>query len=146
MADLDKLHRGRVTPALLTGARPRPDVVRVLMAMQRGNGMRSLREILVPADLAIEGATGLALILVPDFVTRILLGSELPEIGAVVTRVAGIALVAMVIGAWLGRHADRSSCRSRRQTHPYWSLRRQERLSTPWPTRGDGPKADAASL
>ena len=67
--------------------------------------MRSLREILVPADVAIEGATGLALILVPDFVTRILLGSELPEIGAVVARVAGIALVAMVIGAWLGRHA-----------------------------------------
>ena len=63
------------------------------------------REVLVLLDVAIEGATGLALIAIPNFVARVLLGAELPDIGVVTARVAGIALLALVLGAWLGRHA-----------------------------------------
>ena len=45
----------------------------------------------------------LALIAAPSFVARLLLGAELPEIGAAIARVAGITLVALVLGSWLGR-------------------------------------------
>lgn len=67
--------------------------------------MSRLREILVPLEVVIEGATGLALIAAPAFVARLLLGADLPEIGAVTARVAGITLVALVLGSWLGRRA-----------------------------------------
>ena len=65
--------------------------------------MSRLRETLVPLDVAIEGATGLALIAAPAFVARILLGADLPDVGAVTARVAGITLVALVLGCWLDR-------------------------------------------
>ncbi|WP_342237889.1 hypothetical protein [Inquilinus sp. OTU3971] len=65
--------------------------------------MSGLRDILVPFDVAIEGATGLALMAVPALVATLLLGADLPEIAAVTARVAGIALVALVLGCWLGR-------------------------------------------
>jgi hypothetical protein len=65
--------------------------------------MKRLHTILVGFEIAVEGATGLALIVAPSFVARLLLGAELPEIGAAVARVAGITLVALVLGAWLGR-------------------------------------------
>jgi hypothetical protein len=65
--------------------------------------MNRLHTILVPFEVVVEGATGLALIVAPGFVARLLLGAEFPEIGAVVARVAGITLVALVLGAWLGR-------------------------------------------
>lgn len=60
-----------------------------------------LRAALLSAEVVIEGATGLALIAVPDLVARLLLGADLPEIGVVVARVAGITLVALVLGCWL---------------------------------------------
>ncbi|WP_221939115.1 hypothetical protein [Mycobacterium sp. KBS0706] len=74
------------------------------------NEMSSLRDILVPFDVLIEGATGLALMAVPALIARLLLGADLPEIGAVTARVAGIALVALVLGCWLGRQARGGIC------------------------------------
>ena len=65
--------------------------------------MNRLHTILMAFEVVVEGATGLGLILVPGFVARLLLGAELPEIGVVVGRVAGMTLVALVLGAWLGR-------------------------------------------
>ncbi len=65
--------------------------------------MGRLHTILVGFEVAVEGATGLALVVAPSFVARLLLGVDLPDIGAVTARVAGITLVALVLGAWLGR-------------------------------------------
>ena len=65
--------------------------------------MSRLGAMLIGLDVVIEGATGLALIAVPGVVAELLLGSDLPEIGAVTARVAGIALVALALGCWLGR-------------------------------------------
>ena len=66
--------------------------------------MSRLGRMLLSLDVVIEGLTGLALIAVPAVVARLLLGSELPEVGAATARVAGIALVALVLGCWLARH------------------------------------------
>jgi hypothetical protein len=50
-----------------------------------------------------EGATGVALTVVPSLVGRLLLGAELSGVAAVVGRVAGIALFALGIACWLAR-------------------------------------------
>jgi hypothetical protein len=50
-----------------------------------------------------EGATGVALMIVPSLVGRLLLGAELFGVAAVVGRVAGIALFALGIACWLAR-------------------------------------------
>jgi hypothetical protein len=49
-----------------------------------------------------EAATGLALLIVPSLVGRLLLGEELAGIAIPVARVAGIALVALGIACWPG--------------------------------------------
>ena len=50
---------------------------------------------LVTASAAIEAATGVALIAVPDLVARLLLGVELSGSGVAVARVAGFGLLAL---------------------------------------------------
>ena len=55
-----------------------------------------------------EAATGLALIVGPSLVGRLLLGEELPGVAAVVGRVAGIALFALGIACWLARDDTQS--------------------------------------
>src|SRR2546430_13761095 len=55
-----------------------------------------------------EGATGVALIIVPSLVGRLLLGAELAGVAAVVGRVAGIALFALGIACWLAREDTQS--------------------------------------
>lgn len=50
-----------------------------------------------------EAATGLAMIVVPSLVGRLLLGTELTGIAVVVARVAGIALIALSVTCWPGR-------------------------------------------
>ena len=50
----------------------------------------------------IEAATGLALLIVPSFVARLLLGEELTTVAVPVARVAGIALIALGIACWPG--------------------------------------------
>lgn len=54
---------------------------------------------LVAACLA-EAATGLALIVAPPLVGRLLLGAELTGVAAVIARVTGIALLALGIACW----------------------------------------------
>ena len=49
-----------------------------------------------------EAATGVALLLVPSIVGRLLLGEELTSVAIPVARVAGIALIALGIACWPG--------------------------------------------
>jgi hypothetical protein len=49
-----------------------------------------------------EGATGLALLIVPSFVGQLLLGEQLTGVAIPVARVAGIALIALGVACWPG--------------------------------------------
>ena len=49
-----------------------------------------------------EGVTGLALLIVPSLVGRLLLGEELTGVAIPVARVAGIALMALGVACWPG--------------------------------------------
>jgi hypothetical protein len=49
-----------------------------------------------------EAATGVALMVAPVLVGRLLLGAELAGVSLVVARVAGIALLALGVGCWPG--------------------------------------------
>ena len=57
----------------------------------------------------IEAATGLALLIMPSFVVRLLLGSPLETFDAVTLgRVAGAALLALGVACWLARNDTQS--------------------------------------
>ena len=49
-----------------------------------------------------EGATGVALLIVPSLVGRWLLGEELTGVAIPVARVTGIALIALAVACWPG--------------------------------------------
>ena len=49
-----------------------------------------------------EAATGLALLVVPSLVGRLLLGAELTGVSIPVARVTGIALIALGVACWPG--------------------------------------------
>jgi hypothetical protein len=49
-----------------------------------------------------EAGMGLALLIVPSLVGRLLLGEELTGIAIPVARVAGIALIALAVACWPG--------------------------------------------
>ena len=49
---------------------------------------------------AIEAATGAALILIPEIVSRMLLGVELSSAGVALARVAGFGFLALTIACW----------------------------------------------
>jgi len=55
---------------------------------------------LVRLSSAIEAATGVALIAVPEFVARLLLGVGLSSSGVAVARVAGFALLSLGLACW----------------------------------------------
>jgi hypothetical protein len=59
-------------------------------------------KLLILAAVA-EAATGLALIVVPSVVARLLFGAELGGIAVVVARVAGLALLSLGLACWPGR-------------------------------------------
>ena len=61
-----------------------------------------------------EASTGLALLIVPGLVGRLLLGEELTGIAIPVARVAGIALIALGVACWPGSDADNSPSRALR--------------------------------
>lgn len=52
---------------------------------------------------AIEIATGLALLVVPELVARVLLGAGLSDGGIAVARLAGCGLLALGLACWPGR-------------------------------------------
>ena len=60
-----------------------------------------MKKILVFAAVS-EAATGLALLIVPSLVGRLLLGEELTGVAIPVARVLGIALIALGVACWPG--------------------------------------------
>ena len=60
-----------------------------------------MKRVLILAAVG-EAATGLALLIVPALVGRLLLGEELTDIAIPVARVAGIALIALGVTCWPG--------------------------------------------
>jgi hypothetical protein len=60
-------------------------------------------KVVLAVSAALEAATGIALIVVPNLVARLLLGTDLASSGIAVARVAGFALLALAIACWPGR-------------------------------------------
>jgi hypothetical protein len=60
-----------------------------------------MKKVLIFAAVA-EAATGLALLIVPSLVTRLLLGEELTGAAIPVARVTGISLIGLGIACWPG--------------------------------------------
>jgi hypothetical protein len=60
-----------------------------------------MKRVLVLAAVS-EAATGLALLIVPSLVGRLLLGEELAGVAIPVARVLGIALIALGVACWPG--------------------------------------------
>ena len=86
----------KAIPVLLSGTR---DLVGLA---QTGTGKTAaMKRALVLAALG-EVATGLALLIVPSLVGRLLLGEELTGIAIPVARVAGIALIGLGVACWPG--------------------------------------------
>jgi len=57
----------------------------------------------------VEGATGLALAIVPSLIVSLLLGTSLTDPGAIlIGRLAGTALITIAIACWLLRNDTRS--------------------------------------
>ena len=63
-----------------------------------------MKKVLLLAAVS-EAATGLALLIVPSLVGRLLLGAELSGVSIPVARVTGIALIALGVACWPGRTA-----------------------------------------
>ena len=61
----------------------------------------------------IEAATGVALIVAPEFVARLLLGTELSRGGVAVARVAAFGLLSLAVACWpRGTVADTQAVRA----------------------------------
>ena len=60
-----------------------------------------MKRVIILAALG-EAVTGLALLVVPSLVGRLLLGEELTGVAVPVARVAGIALIALAVACWPG--------------------------------------------
>ena len=56
----------------------------------------------------IEVPTGLALLIVPDVVVKLLLGAEISGAGIPLGRITGVALLALGIACWLARGDTKS--------------------------------------
>jgi hypothetical protein len=61
----------------------------------------AMKKVSIFAAIA-EAATGLALVIVPSVVGKLLLGEELSGVAVPIARVAGIALIALGIACWPG--------------------------------------------
>ena len=62
--------------------------------------MNRYETILIAVAAAIEAGTGLILVSFPSLFVRLLLGVELSEPGQIVGRLAGFALIALVLACW----------------------------------------------
>jgi hypothetical protein len=60
-----------------------------------------LKKLLTLAAIA-EAATGLALLIVPSLVVRLLFDAEILGVGVVMSRLAGIALIGLGVACWPG--------------------------------------------
>ncbi len=61
-----------------------------------------MKKALIVASVA-ETATGLALVIAPSLVARLLLGEDLAGVAIPVARVAGIALIGLGVACWPGQ-------------------------------------------
>jgi hypothetical protein len=66
-----------------------------------GLGEDAMKKVLVLAAVS-EAVTGLALLIVPSLIGRLLLGEELAGVAIPVARVLGIALIALGVACWPG--------------------------------------------
>lgn len=57
-------------------------------------------KMVLTASAAIEGATGVVLVLIPEIVSRVLLGIELNSAGVALARVAGLGFLSLAIACW----------------------------------------------
>jgi len=57
-----------------------------------------------------EAVTGLALLVYPPIVIKLLFGADVADVGLVVSRFAGIALIALGIACWPSAAASRAIC------------------------------------
>lgn len=57
---------------------------------------------------ATEAAFGVVLLVYPSLVTRLLFAAEVAGVGLVISRVAGITLIALGVACWPGRDSDNS--------------------------------------
>lgn len=53
-----------------------------------------------------EGGTGLVLVVYPPIVIRLLFGADIQGAGIVMSRIAGIALIALGVACWTGRNVS----------------------------------------
>jgi hypothetical protein len=67
----------------------------------------------------LEGATGLVLMIHPALVAQVLFGDGVTGVGKVLSRVAGIALLALGVACWPDREAGSGSARSARALLTY---------------------------
>jgi hypothetical protein len=67
----------------------------------------------------LEGATGLVLMIHPALVAQLLFGDGVAGVGKVLSRVAGIALLALGVACWPDREAGSGSARSARALLTY---------------------------
>jgi hypothetical protein len=58
----------------------------------------------------VEAATGLALVASPPIMVRLLFAAAIADVGIVVSRMAGIALIALGIACWPGGGISRALC------------------------------------
>jgi hypothetical protein len=61
-------------------------------------------KMVLAVSAALEAATGAALILVPEIVSRVLLGVELGSAGVALARVAGFGFLSLTIACWPRGH------------------------------------------
>jgi hypothetical protein len=67
----------------------------------KGLDIEAMKKVLVLAAIG-EAATGLALLILPSLVGRLLLGAEATGLAIPIARVAGIALLALGVACWPG--------------------------------------------
>ena len=60
-----------------------------------------MSKVLISAAIG-EAATGLALLILPSLVGKLLLGEELAAVAITIARVTGIALIALAVACWPG--------------------------------------------
>ena len=77
-----------------------------------------MKKLLTLAALG-EAVTGLALLVYPPIVVRLLFGAEIAGAGIVMSRIAGISLIALGVGCWPGHDADSSVTRALRAMLSY---------------------------
>ena len=74
---------------------------------------------LLAVAAAGEAATGLALLVYPPIVVWLLCGAESAGAGMVMSRIAGISLIALGVGCWPSRDAGRSATNALRAMLSY---------------------------